>query len=107
MSKHLGNIMRQAQQMQERMAEVQKDLASKTCEASSGGGMVIATVNGNQELVGLKIDPAIVDQKDMEMLQDLVSAAVNEAFRRSKDMASQEMGKLTSGLGLNIQDIFK
>lgn len=93
--------------MQERMAEVQKDLASKTCEASSGGGMVIATVNGNQELVGLKIDPAIVDQKDMEMLQDLVAAAVNEAFRRSKDMASQEMGKLTSGLGLNIQDIFK
>ncbi|MEK7678607.1 MAG: YbaB/EbfC family nucleoid-associated protein [Deltaproteobacteria bacterium] len=107
MSKHLGNIMRQAQQMQERMAEVQKDLASKTCEASSGGGMVIATVNGNQELVGLKIDPAIVDQKDMEMLQDLVSAAVNEAFRRSKEMVSQEMGKLTSGLGLNIQDIFK
>ncbi len=93
--------------MQERMAEVQKDLASKTCEASSGGGMVIATVNGNQELVGLKIDPAIVDQKDMEMLQDLVSAAVNEAFRRSKEMVSQEMGKLTSGLGLNIQDIFK
>lgn len=107
MSKHLGNIMRQAQQMQERMAEVQKELASKTCEASSGGGMVIATVNGNQELLGLKIDPAIVDQKDMEMLQDLVAAAVNEAFRRSKEMASQEMGKLTSGLGLNIQDIFK
>ena len=107
MSKHLGNIMRQAQQMQERMAEVQKDLASKTCEASSGGGMVIATVNGNQELVGLKIDPAIVDQKDMEILQDLVAAAVNEAFRRSKEMASQEMGKLTSGFGLNIQDIFK
>ena len=107
MSKHLGNIMRQAQQMQERMAEVQKDLASKTCEASSGGGMVIATVNGNQELLGLKIDPAIVDQKDMEMLQDLVLAAVNEAFRRSKEMASREMGKLTSGLGLNIQDIFK
>lgn len=99
--------MRQAQQMQERMAEVQKELASKTCEASSGGGMVIATVNGNQELLGLKIDPAIVDQKDMEMLQDLVAAAVNEAFRRSKEMASQEMGKLTSGLGLNIQDIFK
>lgn len=99
--------MRQAEKLQERMAEVQKDLASKTCEASSGGGMVIATVNGNQELVGLKIDPAIVDQKDMEMLQDLVAAAVNEAFRRSKDMASQEMGKLTSGLGLNIQDIFK
>lgn len=107
MSKHLGNIMRQAQKMQERMAEVQKELASKTCDASSGGGMVIATVNGNQELVGLKIDPSIVDQKDMEMLQDLVAAAVNEAFRRSKDMVSQEMGKLTSGLGLNIQDIFK
>ncbi len=107
MSKHLGNMMRQAEKLQERMAEVQKGLASKTCEASSGGGMVVATVNGNQELVGLKIDPAIVDQKDVEMLQDLVSAAVNEAFRRSKDMVSQEMGKLTSGLGLNIQDIFK
>lgn len=100
MSKQLGNIMRQAQKMQEKMAEMQKDLALKTCEASAGGGMVIAVVSGSQELVSLKIDPAVVDPNDLEMLQDLVVAAVNEGVRRSKQMVSDEMGKLTSGLGL-------
>ncbi len=102
MSKQLGNIMRQAQKMQEKMAEVQKELSSKTVEASSGGGMVTATVNGAQEVVSIKIDPAVVDPKDVDMLQDLVIAAINEGIRRSKQMVSEEMSKLTAGLGLNL-----
>lgn len=106
MSKNLGNLMRQAQKMQEKMAEVQKELAKKTCEASAGGGMVTATVNGAQELVSIKIDQSVVDPKDVDMLQDLVVAAVNEAMRRSKQMVSDEMGKLTAGLGLNIPGLF-
>lgn len=106
MSKNLGNLMRQAQKMQEKMAEMQKELASKTIEASSGGGMVTATVNGGQELVSLKIDPSVADPKDIEMLQDLVVAAVNEGIRRSKQMVADEMGKLTAGLGMNIPGLF-
>ncbi len=106
MSKDLGNLMRQAQKMQEKMAQVQKELASKTCEASAGGGMVTAVVNGAQEIVAVKIDPSVVDPKDTEMLQDLVLAAVNEGLRRSKQMASDEMGKLTAGMGLNIPGLF-
>lgn len=102
MSKQLGNLMRQAQKMQEKMAQMQKELASKTVEASSGGGMVTATVNGSQELVALKIDPSVVDPKDIEMLQDLVVAAVSEGLRKSKEMVQEEMGKLTSGMGLNL-----
>ncbi len=106
MSKNLGNLMRQAQKMQEKMAEMQKELAVKTCEASSGGGMVTATVNGSQELVSLKIDRSVVDPNDIDMLQDLVTAAVNEGVRRSKQMVSEEMSKLTSGLGMNIPGLF-
>ncbi len=106
MSKQLGNIMKQAQKMQEKMAEVQRELASKTCEASSGGGMVTAIVNGAQELVGIKIDKSVVDPNDVDMLQDLVVAAVGEGLRRSKQMAADEMGKLTAGLGLNIPGMF-
>ncbi|MBI5643199.1 MAG: YbaB/EbfC family nucleoid-associated protein [Deltaproteobacteria bacterium] len=106
MSKQLGNLMRQAQKMQEKMAEMQKDLATKTIEASAGGGMVTATVNGAQEVVSVKIDPSVVDPKDIDMLQDLVVAAVNEGIRRSKQMVSDEMGKLTSGLGMNIPGLF-
>lgn len=106
MSKNLGNLMRQAQKMQEKMAEMQKDLATRTCEASSGGGMVTATVNGSQELVALKIDPSVVDPKDIDMLQDLVTAAVNEGVRRSKQMVSEEMSKLTAGMGMNIPGLF-
>ncbi len=93
--------------MQEKLAEVQKEMGLKTCEASAGGGMVTVTVNGNQELISLKIDPSVVDPEDVDMLQDLIVAAVNEGFRRSKDMVSDEMGKVTSGLGMNIPGLFK
>ena len=107
MGKNIGDIMKQAQKMQAKLAEVQKEMSSKTCEASAGGGMVTAVVNGNQDLVSIKIDPAVVDPDDVEMLQDLIVAAVNEAYRRSKQMMADEMSKLTSGLGVNIPDIFK
>ena len=106
MSKNLGNLMRQAQKMQEKMAEMQKELALRTVEASSGGGMVTATVNGAQEVLSIKIDPAVVDPKDVDMLQDLVMAAVNEGLRRSKQMMTEEMSSLTAGLGMNIPGLF-
>jgi DNA-binding YbaB/EbfC family protein len=102
MSNPLGNIMKQAQKMQEKMAEIQKGLASKTCEASAGGGMVTATVNGNLKLVSIKIDPSVVDPDDVEMLEDLIVAAVNEAFKRTQQMVSEEMASVTAGLGINL-----
>jgi hypothetical protein len=107
MSEQLGNIMKQAQKMQEKMAEIQKELGTRTCEASAGGGMVTVVVNGNQELISIKIDSSVVDSEDVEMLQDLVVAAVSEGFRRSKQMMTDEMGKLTSGLGFDLPGLFK
>ena len=100
----LGNIMKQAQQMQRRMAELQKELEERQVEASSGGGMVTAVVSGKQQLISLQIDPAAVDPEDVEMLQDLVTAAVNEAIKQSQDMAQAEMSKLTGGM--NIPGLF-
>ena len=82
------------------MARIQEDMASKSVEASSGGGMVKAVVNGKQELLSISIDPEIARTEDIDMLQDLVVAAVNEALRKSKELMSAEMGKLTAGLGI-------
>ncbi len=96
----LGNIVRQAQKMQAQMQKVQDELANKTVEASSGGGMVKAVVNGKQELLSVKIEPEVINPSDAEMLQDLIVAAVNEGIKRSQAMMSEEMGKLTSGLGV-------
>ena len=101
MSKNmLSNIMKQAQQMQERVKKLQEEAGGKTVEASSGGGMVTVVANGRQEVLSIKIDPSVVDPKDIEMLQDLVTAAVNEALRKSRDLMKEEMGKLTAGMGL-------
>jgi nucleoid-associated protein EbfC len=101
MSKNmLSNIMKQAQQMQERVKKLQEEAAGKTVEASSGGGMVAVVANGRQEVLSIKIDPSVVDPKDIDMLQDLVTAAVNEALRKSQDLMKEEMGKLTAGMGL-------
>jgi nucleoid-associated protein EbfC len=101
MSKNmLSNIMKQAQQMQERVKKLQEEAGAKTVEASSGGGMVTVVANGRQEVLSIKIDPSVVDPKDIEMLQDLVTAAVNEALRKSQDLMKEEMGKLTAGMGL-------
>jgi nucleoid-associated protein EbfC len=96
--KDIGKIMKQAQQLQEKMARLQEELASKTVEASAGGGMVVATVNGKFELVSLRIEKDAVNPEDVEMLQDLVVAAVNEGIRRAQEMVSGEMSKLTGGL---------
>ena len=100
----IGNIMKQAQQMQKRMGELQKELETREVEASAGGGMVTAVVNGKQQLLSLKIEPAAVDPEDVEMLQDLVTAAVNEAIKQSQQQAQEEMGKLTGGM--NIPGLF-
>ena len=96
----IGNIMKQAQQMQRRMAELQQELEKKQVEASAGGGMVTAVVSGKQQLIDLKIEPAAVDPDDVEMLQDLVTAAVNEALKQSQQMAQEEMAKVTGGLNI-------
>jgi len=100
MAKGMGNIMKQAQQMQEKMAKLQEELAEKTVEASSGGGMVTAVVNGKQSLVSLNIEKDVVDPEDVEMLQDLVLAAINEALKKSQEMMQEEMSKVTGGLNM-------
>lgn len=96
----IGNMMKQAQQMQRRMAQLQEDLEKKQVEASAGGGMVTAVVSGKQQLLDLKIDPSAVDPEDVEMLQDLVRAAVNEALKQSQLMAQEEMSKITGGMNI-------
>lgn len=100
MAKGLGNIMKQAQQMQQRIARVQQELEGREVEATSGGGMVTAVVNGKMQLISLKIEKDVVDPEDIEMLQDLVSAAVNEALKQSQGMMQEEMGKVTGGMNL-------
>ncbi len=104
MSKGLGNIMKQAQMMQQKMARMQEELASRQIEASAGGGMVTAVVNGRQQVLSLKIEKSVVDPGDVEMLQDLVTAAVNEALKKSQEMMQEEMAKITGGL--NIPGLF-
>ena len=100
MAHDMGKLMKQAQQMQAKMMRVQEELESKTVEATSGGGMVTAVVNGKHELVSLKIEKDVVDPADIEMLQDLVVAAVNEGVRKAQEMAQEEMSKLTGGLNI-------
>ena len=95
---NIGNIMKQAQKVQERIAEVQRDLINKKVEASSGGGMVTVTANGRQEILSIKIDPSVVNMQDVEVLEDLVLAAVNEALRKSQEIITEEMSKVTGGI---------
>jgi DNA-binding YbaB/EbfC family protein len=97
---NMGNLLKQAQQFQTKMAKLQEELAERTVEASSGGGMVTVVANGRQEILSIAIDPEVVDVDDIEMLQDLILAAVNDALARAKNMANEEMGKLTHGLNL-------
>lgn len=93
----LGGLMEAAQRMQREMERVQSELGSKTVEASSGGGMVTVVANGRLELVSVKIDPAVVDPKDVQMLQDLVTAAVNQALTKARDLAQSELSKIAGG----------
>lgn len=104
MAKGLGNMMKQAQQMQQKMGQMQQEMETQQVEATAGGGMVTAVVNGRQKLISLKIDPQVVDADDVEMLQDLISAAVNEAILKSQEMMQSEMSKLTGGM--NIPGLF-
>jgi len=97
---NMGQLMKQAQQIQTKMAKLQEDLGDRTVEASSGGGMVIAVANGRQEVLSVKIEPEVIDPDDAEMLQDLIMAAVNDALTRAKDMVNEEMGKLTKGMNI-------
>ena len=100
MSHNIGKIMKQAQKMQEKMLKMQEELATKTVEATSGGGMVTAVVNGRSELVALKIERDVINPDDIEMLQDLITAAVNEGIRKAQDMIQEEMSKITGGLSI-------
>jgi hypothetical protein len=92
--------MKQAKKMQERMGQVQKELETKTVEAQAGGGMVSVVVNGKYEIISLKIEKEVVNPEDIEMLQDLIVAVVNEGIRKAQDMSSSEMAKITGGLNI-------
>jgi hypothetical protein len=98
--KDLGSIMKQAQKIQAQMARMQEELAARTVEASAGGGMITVVASGKQEIVSIKIEPEVIDAGAREMLQDLVVAAVNEALRKSQEMVSEEMKKITGGLNI-------
>ncbi|MGI6711285.1 MAG: YbaB/EbfC family nucleoid-associated protein [Bacillota bacterium] len=95
---NMQKMMKQVQKMQADMARIQEELATRMVEASSGGGVVTVTANGKQEVVAIKIKPEAVDPDDVEMLEDLLLAAVKEALKKSQDMATQEMSKVTGGL---------
>ena len=94
----LGNIMKQAQEQQERLGQIQEQAAGQTVEASAGGGMVTATVSGRLEVLSLRIDPEVLKSGDIEMLQDLVMAAINQGIRNAQAMVAEEMKKVTGGL---------
>jgi DNA-binding YbaB/EbfC family protein len=100
-----GGLLKQAKEMQQRMAQMQQELAGRTFVADAGGGMVTATVNGKQELLAVKIEPQAAG--DVEMLEDLVRAAVNAAVRKSQDAMKEELSKVTGGLNLpGLSDMF-
>jgi DNA-binding YbaB/EbfC family protein len=94
----MGNIMKQAQQMQQKMLKMQEEMAERTVEASVGGGMVTVVANGRSEIISVKIEPQAVNPDDIEMLEDLVLAGVNEALRKAQEMMANEMTKLTGGM---------
>ncbi len=96
--KDVRSLMKQAQQMQQRLAEAQEKLKETTMEATAGGGMVTAVVNGNHELVSLKIQPQVVDPADVDMLEDLIVGAINEAHRKAQAYMESEMAKITGGM---------
>ena len=95
-----GNIMKQAQKMQAKMAKVQEDLKNEELEASAGGGTVKVQITGDMQVKSIVIDPAAIDPEDAEMLQDLVTAAVNEAVRSAQELAASRMGEVTGGVNI-------
>jgi hypothetical protein len=101
----MQEMMRQAQQMQKKIAKIQEELATRTVEASAGGGMVTVTANGAAEIEDVRIDPSVVEPEDVSMLQDLILAAVNEALKKARELRESEMSKVTGGMklpGMNL-----
>ena len=98
--KGMANMMKQAQKLQAKMLKLQEELAEKTVETSAGGGMVKVVANGKQQIVAIQIEKEVVDPEDVDMLQDLILAAVNDALQKSQEMVSAEMSKLTGGLNI-------
>jgi len=98
--KGMGKMMKQAQQLQSKMLKLQEEMADKTVETTSGGGMVKVVANGRQQVLSIQIEKEVVDPDDVEMLQDLILAAINDALIKSQEMASEEMSKLTGGLNI-------
>ncbi len=96
----MGGLMKQAQKMQDRILKVQEEMAEKTIEASAGGGMVTVIANGRQEIVSIKVEKEVVDPDDVEMLEDLILAAVNDALKKSQQMMAEEMQKITGGMNI-------
>ena len=96
----MGGLMKQAQKMQARIMKLQEEMAEKEIEATSGGGMVTVVANGRQEIISVKIEKEVVDPEDVDMLQDLILAAVNEALKRSQEMVAAEMQKITGGMSI-------
>ena len=95
---NVGNIMKQAQAMQEQLAKIQEQAAAKTVDGTAGGGMVTVTASGAMQVVAMKIDPEVLKSGDTEMLQDLIVAAANDALRKARDMMAEEMKTITGGL---------
>ena len=105
MAKGMGDMMKQVAKMQRKMEQIQQELAEKTVEGSAGGGMVKVTANGNQDIIGIKIEPEVVNPDDVEMLEELILSAVNQAKEKAAELQAQSMGALTGGLnipGLNL-----
>ncbi len=98
--KGMGNMMKQAQKLQSKMLKMQEELAEKTVETSAGGGMINVVANGRQQIISITIDKEVVDPDDVEMLQDLVLAAVNDALNKTQEMVAGEMGKITGGMNI-------
>ena len=96
--KGMGNMMKQAQKIQAKMLKMQEEMADKTVEATAGGGMINVVANGKQQILSIQIEKEVVDPDDVEMLQDLILAAINDVLAKSQDMVSGEMNKLTGGL---------
>ena len=94
----MGDLLKQAQEMQGRIAKIQEELGQKTVEGSAGGGMVQVTINGQFNLTAVKIEPSVINPAEKEMLEDLIAAAVNDGMRKARDMVSTEMSKITGGL---------
>lgn len=97
---NMNNMMKKVQKLQAEMAKMQEELKLRTLEATAGGGAVKVVINGDKQLVSVKIDPAAVDPADTELLEDMIMAAVNEAVKKVDDLMAQEMGKLTGGMKL-------